>query len=51
MRQPMLRGKEAIVSVFENLETLGWKEVGVFVRIFKKKIDSVENKISSDNNK
>lgn len=34
---------QLLVSVFENLSDLGWKEVNVFVSIFKKKIDSVEN--------
>ena len=33
---------QLLVSVFENLETLGWKEVGIFVRIFKKKINKFE---------
>lgn len=34
---------QLVVSVFENLEALGWKEVGIFVRIFKKKINKIED--------
>ena len=38
---------QLIVSVFENLEKLGWSEAGVFVKIFKRQFHQTKENIEA----